>query len=126
MVLFLYLYRGGEILSTAKNFLNKRNPFQLVELDPLEIARVEDAPRDHANSMKDSCPFSNLSPRSAPLFFLLLCDLEMNRWIFISLFFFFFFILHVNRIWKRVEEGVGEDGGKEGVYINFDSDFFVD
>lgn len=50
----------------------------------------------------------------------------MNRWIFISLFFFFFFILHVNRIWKRVEEGVGEDGGKEGVYINFDSDFFVD
>lgn len=50
----------------------------------------------------------------------------MNRWIFISLFFFFFFILHVNRIWKRVEEGVGEDGGKEGVYINFDSDFFAD
>ena len=49
------LFLSVRAFSTTKNFLNKRNPFQLVERSPpLEIARVEDAPGDHANSMKES------------------------------------------------------------------------
>ena len=99
------LFLSVRAFSTTKNFLNKRNPFQLVERSPpLEIARVEDAPGDHANSMKESpVPFPTFRLFALVSFFFpppFVLPLSLSSFFF-SLFFhcsfLFFAICEMNR-----------------------------